>query len=274
MDIIKINIGGVIAEMGKDEVSKALEAGELNVNAENLVVYSKDKFDEFKTNFANDEYKKGKTAGEEMLVKTLKEQTGIDVEGKKPDIFLNAFKSKVLEEAKIEPSKKIAELQSDLEKVQNNYKSLETEYAGFKTTIQQKEAQQKKDAIFTKLMPKEGLLVDSDIAIMAIRNKVGIDIDFDESGNAIIRKGDSVLKDEKTLSPIAPEDYIPSVIESLGLVQKQQGGGRGAGDDYGGRTATDYDKFVNEMEKNDISEGSLKFSQEMQKRIKEGTLKI
>lgn len=280
MTKVKINIGGVITEMEKEEVSKAIEAGELNVKAEDAVIYKKDDFEIFKKNLSDEEYKKGKSAGEEMLVKTLKEQTGIDVEGKKPDVFINAFKSKILEEAKVEPSKKIQELEADKTKLLENYKKLETDFTGFKTQVEQQETTRKKDSKFlsfiTESVPaNQKLVVDPDIAMMVMRTKAGIDVSFDDKGNPYLAKNGEMLKDSKTLQPIEPKSFIAEQFGPLNLLQKQStGGGSGAGDYTGGGTASGYDAFVKEMKTNGIDPGSEKFALEMNKRIKEKTLTI
>jgi hypothetical protein len=274
MDKIKINIGGVITEMDKETVSKAIEAGELSLNVENAIIYKKEDFETFKTNLANDEYKKGKTAGEEMLIKTLKEQTGLEVEGKKPEVFVNAFKTKILEEAKIEPSKKIQELEADKNKLLQNYQTLEGEYNTFKTTVTEKETKQKKDTLLMSFIPDKDLVVDKDIALVALRTKTGIDISFDEKGNPFLVKGGEMIKDEKTLQPIDAKLFIPQQIEAIGLIKKVTGTSSGGSDDFGGAGTSSYDIFVKEMKNNGIEPGSEKFAVEMNKRIKEKTLII
>jgi hypothetical protein len=286
MENIKVNIGGVNLEMDKEIISKAVEKGELVINDNDLVIYKKDEFDELTKNIANDEYVKGRIDGVEIFGKQVKKEGGFDIEN--PKVFLNVkgnvdfektaseFISKIkpIFETKlnIEPSKKITELQNDLEKIQNNYKQLEDEYVGFKTSIQQKDLQQKKDNSLLRYISKHELIVEPDIALIAVRNKYGVDIDFDDEGNEFLTERGKIVKNEKTLSPIKPDDYIASLITPL--IKKEAVTGRGSKDDYGTKTETDYDKFVKEMEQNNISQGSLAFSEEQTKRLQNGTLKI
>lgn len=272
---VKLNIGGVVVEMENDDLTKGIESGEIEIKTDDLVVYKSDQFESFKKNLSDDEYKKGKLAGEEMPFKfeVLKEKYGVEVTGKNLDSFAEALKKKTLEEAKIEPSKKIQELEEEKKKLQTNYATLETEFSGFKTTIQEKESRAKKDNTLSSFLPVTGLKVDHDITLLALKTKAGIDIAFDENNTMMITENGIVVKDQKTLMPIEPKSFIESKLQQLDLIQKATGGG-GGGDEGGGGQASSFDKFTKEMETNGVSEGSLKFQEEMAKRIKEGTLKL
>lgn len=273
MDKIKFEIGGVSLELDKEEVSKAIEAGELKVNSDDVVVYKKTDFETYKTNISNEEYKKGKTAGVEMTIKDAREKYALEFEGKSFDNFAEAFKNKILTEAKVEPSKKIQELEEDKGKLLKNYQVLESEFTTFKSTIQEKETKGKKDNTLLSFMPKEGLKVGADIALMALRSK-GIDVDFDETGNAIPTINGQPVKDEKTLQPVSLASFIPEQITGLGLIEKPTGGSGGKDEPGGKPQASGYDKFVQEMEANGIDRGSEDFNREMNKRISDKTLKI
>lgn len=273
MSTIKVNVNGAIVEMDKEEVSKAIETGEININSEELVTYKKDEFETFRTNLANDEYKKGKTAGVEMTIKDARDKYELDFEGKTFDNFADAFKSKILGEAKVEPSKKIQELEQDNKKLLSNYQQLESDFSSFKTGITEKETRTKKDNTLLGFIPQTGLKVDRDITLMALKTKAGLDLDFDESGNSIVTMNGQVVKDEKTLQPVNPESYITDRLTALDLIEKNTDG-RGETDNTGGGTVSGYDKFVKEMANNNVEEGSQDFSIEMSKRIKDGTLKL
>jgi hypothetical protein len=271
---VKINIGGIITEMESEDVSKAIEAGELNVENEELIAYDKETFETFKKNLADSEYKNGKTAGQEMQVKDAREKLGLEFEGKSFDNLTEAYKKKILEEAKVEPSKKIEELQTDLEKMRGNYTEVQSQFDTFKQTVDKKEETSKKDSIFIKSLPKEGLNVDSDIALMVLKQKSELDLSFDDNGEVIPMKGGKAMKDEKTLKPVELSAFLSSELNSLGLIKKPSGGAGGDDDPGNGNKVSNYDKFVDEMTKNGIPPGSLKFSEEMQKRLKEKTLTI
>jgi hypothetical protein len=271
MDKIEFNVNGVIVEMEKEEVSKAIEAGKVEIKSESLIAYEKEKFDEFKTNLADDEYKKGKTAGSEMLIKEAREKYELDFEGKTIENFADAFKTKIEKDSKIEPSKKIQELEADKAKLQGNLNTLQGEFETFKTTITEKETRSKKDNAILSQLP-DNLIVDKDIALLTLKQKAGLDIDFNEDGKKVITVNGAIQKDETTLSPIEiSKDYLTDKLKSLGLV-KQKEGGSGGGDEPGGGAAGSYDKFVKEMAANGKAEGSEEFNIEMNKRIANKTL--
>lgn len=272
MGKVVFKVGEVNIEMEQEEVSKAIETGEVQLNSDELIAYKKEDFEQFKTNLSNDEYKKGKTAGVEMTIKDAREKHGLDFEGKSFDNFTEAFKNKILEDAKIEPSKKIQELESDKAQLLTNYQTIENEFNTFKTNITEKETRSKKDNTLLSFIPDNGLKVDKDITLMALKNKAGVDLGYAEDGSSFITVNGNVVKDEKTLQPVDPNSYISQTLTGLDLIAKKEGG-PGGGDDLGGQAGS-YEKFVKEMEANGKPEGSMEFSEEMTKRIKDKTLTI
>ncbi|MEE9190116.1 MAG: hypothetical protein V3U16_05035, partial [Candidatus Neomarinimicrobiota bacterium] len=131
MDKIKFNLNGIIIEMEQDLVSKAIETGEVKIESDKLIVksedniiYTKAEFETYNKNLKDAEYKSGKTAGEEMAFKAMKNESGYEIEGyKDAKTFVSAFKTKVIEDAKIAPDKKIQDLTSDNDKLRTNYET-------------------------------------------------------------------------------------------------------------------------------------------------------
>lgn len=265
MGLINFKIGGVNIEMEQDEVSKAIEAGTVELKSDDLTIYTNDDFNTFKINLSNDEYKKGKAAGVEMTVKEAREKHGLEFEGKSIDNLIDALKTKTLAEAKVEPSKKIQELTTDLEKVRGNYNALQGEFDQFKTGISEKETRTKKDNDLLSFIPNDGLKVDRDITLLALKNKIGLDIDYTEDGAKAVTINGVIQKDDKTMSPISPKDFITAKLTELGLTTKKEGG-RGGEDEFKGG-ANSYDGFVERMSANNIPEGSIEFSENLQKEI-------
>ena len=266
-----IDINGVQVEIAEDELSKAVESGKLEIKT-NLVTYKPEDFETFKTNLANDEYKKGRTAGEEMTVKALKQKAGIEIEGKDPDKFLEVFKSNVLEQAKIEPSKKIEELTKDNENLRKTYGELETTFNTFKTEITQKETRAKRDSELLKVLPLEGLKVKQADALDLMKLR-GFDVDYDESGKLIPLKNGKVVKDEKLSQPIDIKTFAENALKSLDLFDKPQGG-RGESDSDGKDKPGSFEAFTKEMKNKGVEDTSIDFKEEMQKRIMSGTLSV
>ena len=282
MTKIKLIVNGVIVDVDKEEVSKGIETGELKIESKDLinktsednVIYSKDEFEIFKTNLANEEYKKGKSKGNEMLIKDAREKYELDFEGKTIDNFADALKAKVITESKIEPNKKIQELEDDKKKLQQNYTNLEAEFTTFKTSITEKETRQKKDTALLGFIPDTGLKVNKNITLLALKNQAGIDIGFSEDGKAIPLINGQVKKNDKTLEPESIDIVVKEALKTLDLIKSVEGGsGEGDSDNESGKI-TEWDKFEAEMTKKGIVNGSEAFNIEMNKRIKDGTLKI
>jgi len=277
---MKINIGGVIVEMENEVVSKGIETGELKITTDKLiektddqVIYSKPDFDIFKTNLSNDEYNKGKIVGREMMFKEAKEKYSVDFEGKTLDKFVEAYKAKVIADAKIKPDEKIKELTSDNDKLRSNYTTLENDFTAFKNVQSENQLRVSKDQKILSFIPENGLKVDRDIALIALKAKSGIDINFNDDKGAIVTQNGVIQKDEKTLQPVDIKTFILENITALNLLEKN-GGGAGGSDETGGGNATSYDLFVKEMEIAGNPTGSMAFTLEMSKRQKDGTLKV
>lgn len=279
MGKIKINIAGTTVEVEAGALTEGIEKGEVNIETDQLIkkeegqtIYSATDFETFKKNLADTEYKNGKKAGEEILIKTGREKYGLDFEGKTLDNFADAYRKKIEEESGKEPSKKIQELTADMEKLRGNLTTAQAEHEAYKGQQEAEKIRSKKDQTLTSFIPDKGLKVNKKLTVLALQQE-GIDVDFDEKGNGIVTEKGETVKDSKTLAPVDPKAYITERLTSLELVAKADGGS-GDGDDSGGGQASSYDKFTKEMEALGHSEGSAKYNEEMNKRISDKTLEI
>lgn len=272
MTKIKFKIGDKIIEIDKEKATQGIEAGTIELDSTNLVVYGKEDFETFKTNIGKEEYEKGKLAGSEMPVKNAKEKHNLEFKGKTIDDLLEAFKTKVIGDAKIEPDKKIQELEADKKALQTNFSTLQTEFNTFKSDVDARNLRIEKDNRIAKLMPSN-LIVDQDIALLALKTKTGLDVEI-KDGNSYFTLNGQIQKDTNTLAEQQlTSEIIAEKLTSIGLIKKNEGGSGGA-DEPGGGGASGYDKFVKEMKGKGISEGSLDFNEEMNKRISDKTLEI
>jgi len=271
MDQITLVVGGVSIDVDKEIVSKGIEAGKIEL-ATDHVVYAKPDFDAYQKNIADAEYKKGKTAGEEMLIKGIREQHKLEFEGKSADKLVEALKIQAINEAKIEPDKRIQELEADKQKLLTNYQTVEKEFTTFKDTIAQKEARQKKDSELIKAIAKHETTLDAETTAIVLKSK-GVDVDFDEAGQLVALLNGQVAKSDKTLQPLPIDEIISLQLKQTNLL-KPRTGGNGGGDEPGKGNASDYDKFAKLMAEQGIIEGSLQFNEKMIEAQKSGTLKM
>lgn len=83
--------------------------------------------DLIKERAGKDSYKEGKKAGEEMFIKEIKTDEGLDFEGKTKDSLLKALRDKIQKETGSEPAKRVQELEEDKKKLQQSLTEKENE---------------------------------------------------------------------------------------------------------------------------------------------------
>lgn len=281
MDKVIFNIGGVNIEMDKEEASKAIEAGTpIELKTTELTMFTSSELETYKKSLSDNQYKKGRIDSAEMLMKEIKDQAGADFTGKvvknetenvdykeTASLFVNGITPILEKKVNQEPSEKLKEALSANEILRTNYQNLETDFNGFKTKIAEKETRANKDNTIMGFIP-DNIIVDKDIALISLKMKAGLDIG--DGGIALING--QPTKDKLEQDVALSQDIVINKLTDLGLIKKIEGSGNGNGDDLGAGSTGNYEKFVKEMESNDILEGSEKFSEEMNKRIKDKTL--
>lgn len=272
MDKIKFIVGGKTVEVEREQLDQMLEKGEVNVPVDGLVIRTSEEEETFKTNLAKVKYDDGKKAGAEMVIKEGREAFGLEFEGKTIQNFGEALKSKALTEAKIEPDKRIKELEGDVETLRGNLKTVQGTFDSYKEQVIAEKTRGKKDTFLLGLIPDQGLRVSKSITLSALKTEGGIDIDYTEEGTPFVTVNGVAQKNDTDLTYTNPKIFIGEKITEMGLIDKPGGGGGGGDDTGGGGTPGSYDAFVKEMLGKDIHEGSLEFSEEMNKRINDKTL--
>jgi len=194
----------------------------------------------------------------EMEVKALREKHGLEFEGKTIDNLLNAYSSKQIIDAKIEPNKKVDELKLSLENLQSKYETDLDTKSNELQTLSKKLGEYKVNGDLVKHLP-EGLtgIDPNDFMTLAKTNA-----SFEYEDNVlVVKKGETVLRD-KMEKPITPKDYLTEFATTKKWIETN---GRGGGDE-GGKGNGEF-KSVNDvmrhMEANNISP----MSQEGQKLV-------
>lgn len=159
-------------------------------------------------NHGKTKYNEGKTAGSEITIKELKEKTGLEFEGKDADKFVSEFKTSILKDAKIEPEKKVKELQSSLEKLQNQYKTdLSTKDSELQR-LQGSLQQQKTISQLSTIIPELSSGVSKQDAITLFNAQ----FEIKEDG---IYKGGELLKDNLQ-NPMTLEQSVNDFLSEKG----------------------------------------------------------
>jgi len=268
MSEIIISINGSEVSVPSENITQGIEKGKIEIVKDDLKVLKSTDFDTFKSNLATEEYKKGKVAGEEMLIKTAREKYALEFEGKTLDNLIEAYKNKHIAEASKEPTQKVKELSTDIEKLRNNLTEWENKYNSLNGSIENERKANKVNAIIQNAIPKEGTILPIEDIALLFKSKYNIDIT--ENGH-VVKQGENVLKNATTLAELTINDIMGDFIKPY---IKTQSGGRGANDNAPQNKLGGIEAFAKEMESKGININSMQAQTEMAKRIKEGTLKL
>lgn len=231
---------------------------EVDLTIQDLHVLTPEELTTRDANAKKQGYNEGKTASLEMFVKETKEGLGLDFEGKDPKKLIEAVQSKTLVEAKIEPNKKVEELQGIVSKLQGNLTTFETEKA---TLLGQIEAT-KTDAKLLSLLPQNRLsILTDDEYLMSVKKEHEF---VTEDGKLVVKKNGEILRNATTQNPLEINEVIGGIFTERKWVAEAQGGqgGRGGQGSKGG-TENVFLK-VSEIEKKFKDEGKSTLGQEFQ----------
>jgi len=242
-----------LAKIDAKELQDAITASEeKTIEIPEVKTYTDEEFETLTTNLGKEKYTEGRTAGEEMRMKNLKELAGIDFEGyKDPQKFVDTLKQSILNEAKVEPNKKIEENSKTIEELQGIVKSKESEYGNQITELQNKLQNQQLDSILMQKIPDiQGLKPDQALKLFKSEHEI-----YSEDGNFYVKRNGETLKDELK-SPKKVDSVLSEYITENGWLKKPDG--RGADDKSGdkGLTIKDSDSFFNYLKENKIPVGS------------------
>lgn len=175
-------------------------------------------------------YNEGKVAGVEIRAKEIKEKFNIDIEGKDFDKIFTTYGENVLKDAKIEPDKKLREVNDSLANLQKKY----GEDIGLKdqsiASLNTKLGDVKINADLQRLAP-EGLngINTNQFATLA---KTEYSFQYEE-GNLVAMKHGAILKDSLE-KPLAIKDVLSDYGRTNGWIGEA---GRGGGHQGGGSSS-------------------------------------
>lgn len=203
-----------------------------------------------KTNLLTQKKSEFQKAATEIQIKEMKKTLGLEFEGKKTDDFITHFKKQVLDEAKIEPDKKIGELENSLSNLQGKFELKESELLDLANSHKKADAKIKLQSYVPKLSDKIGLGKDDVISLFLRTHEIA------EDG--------SVIKDGKTLKDNVENNLDAKTVISDFVKEKKwdvapSGGGGGAGGGGGGNNSslpTNSEEFKAALKAKGYNEGS------------------
>jgi citrate lyase gamma subunit len=277
---MKLLINGQTIEVDNETVKGALESEDssIEVKAENLVIRSSEDDEKFQNNLKQQSQAIGIEIGRKNILKSLE----IEAEGahKSDDKALEALTgyvqssvSKAMEDAKIEPNKKVAELTKDLDTLRNTIKEKENAFSSLQEQFTGYKKNQTINSTLSSLIPDNTVIPKSDMMTI-LSNKIKVDVD--ESGK-IIALGDDgqPMKDKTTLEPLPIDNVVKGFFDNNPTYLKPVDGGAGGGDSSpGGSGKQSLEQFTERMQKEGIKLNSPEFVEKMNAEIKAGTLEV
>jgi len=262
-------------KMESGSIQKAIDSDEkVTIDIPSLVIRTTEEEEERDTNRRNEYKSEFETAGLEVGIKDYARELNLDIgrNGKNMKSFGELYKKKILAEAEIEPNEKVSELTTDLSTLKERYTTLEGELDTTKKNHLVLEQQRGIDS--TLLKEIKGKLTISDKQVLVLF-KAQYGTELNDSGALLIKENGTTMKNDLQ-TPLTPSEVMETFIKPFIKVEKP-GGGAGGDDNPGGTGATTgVEKFIAEMaaQTPPITEGSLKFNEEMAARMKAGTLKL
>jgi hypothetical protein len=194
----------------------------------------------------NEGKKEGQTIGYDFAMKDLKKDFSIELEGKDRSKIVSAIQEKIITDAKIEPNKKVDELNTSLANLQTKYEN----DLGVKSNEISNLSKQLNDLTINSDLNKhlpDGLNGIDNNDFMTIA-KTSASFEYDE-GVLVVKKNGTVLRD-KMEKPIAPKDYLTEFATNKQWIKSD---GRSGGDQQGQSNGFEnINEVYGHMEKNKI----------------------
>ena len=237
-----------IADTLKVDATKLTEAlnskEDITLELPKLKVYTEDEFIQLENNLKGGSYKEGKIAGTEMTAKELKKLAGVDVESKDISKIVEAIVNKTKADAKIEPNKKVEELQQSIAELQKTVETQKQENETLKSNFSKQQLEHK----ILGLIPSNSIGLDNKTILNDMRSN-GYDV-AEVDGVLTVTKDGNTLKDNLQ-NPLKFDTVANQYLQEKNWLKIDKGG-RGGGDEgLGGSSITiksmeDFEKYTKE----------------------------
>ncbi len=238
--------GVSLAELKKGIESETEET--LSFDAEGEFI-THTELESIKERAGKDSYKEGKKAGEEMFIKEIKSDEGLEFEGKTKDQLMKALKEKIQKETGSEPIKRIQELEDDKKKLQLSLTEKENELKAETEKFNSRLNGIEIESVIKNSLPEKlanGLTKEQAYKLYKA------DREFVKTAEGIalldpVTK--QVIKDKK-LNPVSITDDLKEFLKQFGEVHDD---GRRAGDDSR-KSKTNIESFTKRSDVEDYFE--------------------
>ena len=239
-------LAGMLKLTVEDLTQVLTSEDEKDLELPKLEVFTSEEFETFKETLKDahgkSKYDEGKTASREMLLKEMSKEVGFETSVKDPSEFINKFKSTILETAKIEPNKKVQELETSLSNLQSKLDEKDNEISKIVSQTKEKEVKLQVQSLFPDLTEKFGLTKE-DTTSLFFNN--GYEVKEDG-----VYKNGQILKDARE-NPLQIKDVVSNFITdrkwNVEHPQGRGGGARGSGGNSNlPQSLEEYETFIKE----------------------------
>ena len=207
-------------------------------------VFSISDYDTILDNKGKERYDVGKTAGNEMALKSLSEEVGIDT-AKNASDFVSSYKALILEEAKAEPNQRISELEASVSNLQGVIETKNGEFNALEGKIKTDNQRHKVQGLIPTLPETIGLSKEEATSLFFM----GVEVKED----GVYKNG--VLQKDNLENPITLEQSVTDFVTARGWNKTPAGRGGGSGGDGNTKPKT-YDEFTAILSEKGLEEGS------------------
>jgi len=211
---------GLEADKLKDAISSDKEE-ELEIKE--VTFFDADELNTLKENVKKDGYKDGKKSGVEMEFKRLRELFGVELEGKDMEKLINKVVETKLSDAKVEPNKKISELEETIGKLRTTITDIEQDRDNKISDLRSKMNLSDINSQIRALMPNDDeTLTQDDLTVLY---KAMFRVEKSDDGLAIYDVKTNELLKDKMQKNINLSDSIDTFLEGRKIKRDGRGGG-------------------------------------------------
>ena len=231
---------------------------EVDITIPDLKFFKNEDLELLLDNRGKERYEAGKTAEREMLFKDLSKEAGLETIKDKND-FIKAYKGKILEEAKIEPEKKVKELETSLANLQKQVQEEQTKYVNLESQIKTEKTKFKVQSLIPEIPETVGLNKEEATSLFFMNYEVKDDG---------VYKNGTLLKDNLE-RPLDITQAVTGFLAEKGWNKQPSGRGGGAPGAGGNFKITTMEEFQAHLKEKGIQEGSAEANSLLAKVAKE-----
>ena len=229
-------------------------------------------FDQMKSNFqselddSKEKYQaEGRTTGRELALKEIKNELGLEYEGRKNTVnLINAINEKFANAGSEEFGTKLTEITKQKD-------AIEKEFEGYKTQIKEESDSRFVNSALSKALAeyegKTTLKGEDLLTLYTSRNTV-------KKGDSglLIYQGNEIVKNE-TMQPLSVQDSIKNFVEGGYLKPTGAKGGKGLGDEAPAGKMS-FERFEQSLVDQGYNRGSQEFNEQVNQATSNGTVEM